>query len=368
MISSDSVARYRTSPHMITPPSLVESKAYCRHVLPLVSRTFALNIKMLSGDLHWAVLDGYLICRTLDTVEDASGLSAPEKIALLHTYLEVLQKPSLDLNSLHAWQERLLPLQALPHETDLLSQAEKVLVVFFSLPESKRKAMLPAILTMGRGMADFLERGDRHDFAQLRDEKELEEYCYIVAGTVGEMLTALFSEDLGKSPENAGLRVLERYQIDFGLGLQLTNILKDWAADRQRKWCYIPKSEMERENLTLEDFYENTFPEKNRQIFNRLYQKTARYLQNALEYTLAIPATQIRKRWFCALPLLLAAETLAHLKRFADAPSLENPGTESPYKISRRKVKILLWLLPIVTPFNWSLRLCFEGRMKSLTA
>ena len=53
-----------------------QQKRYCRQVLPKVSRTFALNIGLLKGDLYWSVLISYLACRILDTVEDSPSISS----------------------------------------------------------------------------------------------------------------------------------------------------------------------------------------------------------------------------------------------------------------------------------------------------
>jgi farnesyl-diphosphate farnesyltransferase len=52
-------------------PALAEARAWCRATLPTVSRTFALNIRLLSGSMRDAVRIAYLLCRVADTIEDA---------------------------------------------------------------------------------------------------------------------------------------------------------------------------------------------------------------------------------------------------------------------------------------------------------
>ena len=44
--------------------------AWARTVLPRVSRTFAINIRVLRGSLGDAVRTAYLMCRVADTLED----------------------------------------------------------------------------------------------------------------------------------------------------------------------------------------------------------------------------------------------------------------------------------------------------------
>ena len=64
---------------------------YCVETLPKVSRTFALNISVLKGDLHISILVAYLFCRTIDTVEDADKLDSSKNIRLLLDYASLLK-------------------------------------------------------------------------------------------------------------------------------------------------------------------------------------------------------------------------------------------------------------------------------------
>ena len=51
-------------------------------MLPAVSRTFALGIRLLPGRLGAAVRTAYLICRIADTIEDEPSVSAEQKSTL----------------------------------------------------------------------------------------------------------------------------------------------------------------------------------------------------------------------------------------------------------------------------------------------
>src|SRR5437899_1676699 len=73
----------------------------------------------------------------------------------------------------------------------------------------------------------------------LDDERELRDYCWVVAGCVGVMLTRLFSlRDRDTSPA-AERRRFELAPV-VGEALQLTNILLDWPADLRRGRCHVP--------------------------------------------------------------------------------------------------------------------------------
>ena len=51
---------------MTEAPLPAEAREFCRRTLPRVSRTFALNIELLSGSLRDAVRVAYLLCRAAD--------------------------------------------------------------------------------------------------------------------------------------------------------------------------------------------------------------------------------------------------------------------------------------------------------------
>jgi farnesyl-diphosphate farnesyltransferase len=50
-----------------------DARRFCELVLPAVSRTFAIGIRVLPGDLGRAVLTSYLICRLADTSRTRPG-------------------------------------------------------------------------------------------------------------------------------------------------------------------------------------------------------------------------------------------------------------------------------------------------------
>src|SRR5690242_4831518 len=72
-----------------------EAMRFCRDVLPAVSRTFALSIRILPGALGDAVCIAYLVCRIADTIEDAPDVAAPRKAELLDRLLLALDDPAV---------------------------------------------------------------------------------------------------------------------------------------------------------------------------------------------------------------------------------------------------------------------------------
>jgi farnesyl-diphosphate farnesyltransferase len=321
-----------------------------------VSRTFALNIRYLSGEIHRAVLDAYLICRILDTVEDAPNRDASWKAPLLRSFPGFLRRvPTAE--AVEAWSARAREAEMSPAEKELLVRCDAVLSVFHSLSPETRDAMVDPIERMAEGMAATVERGGVGGF-QLADTADLERYCYYVAGTVGELLTGLFVRKVASKPRR---EAMQREQVAFGLGLQLTNILKDIRADRRRAWCYIPAEALRREGLDLETFWSWREGAKNRRALTPLMKLTSDSLRRALAYTLAIPPLQLRLRLFCAVPLMLAMETLALL-----APQLGN--SDARVKISRSQVRSVLLRAPLACLFSPYLSRWFAARFAAIHA
>ncbi|MED5020767.1 phytoene/squalene synthase family protein [Paenibacillus chibensis] len=75
---------------------------------------------------------------------------------------------------------------------------------------------------------------------------ELENYCYLVAGTVGEMLLPVLRDDRDASCTAAG--------IALGKGMQLVNIMRDVGEDKRRGRRYIPMELMARHGYSEEDY------------------------------------------------------------------------------------------------------------------
>jgi farnesyl-diphosphate farnesyltransferase len=118
--------------------------------------------------------------------------------------------------------------------------------------------------------------------------------------------------------------------INFGKGLQLTNIVKDVAKDLNRGRCYIPTSLLKTAGLSPNDILQPQSWKSFQPILNTLIQQAAEYLDQGWEYTKAIPRSEVRLRLACMWPILLGGETL---KLVRNSPNVLNPNCQ--IKISR---------------------------------
>ncbi len=193
--------------------------AYQKAILSSVSRTFALTIPLLPPIIETVVGNTYLLCRIVDTIEDAAELSSETKQQLSKLFLNaVLEKSSID----SFVEPCLIALKDYGNqdELDLIAHTPTVLRILHTCSSKDQVAVSRCVSIMSDGMSYF--HGKQTE-AGLKDLPEFEEYCYVVAGVVGELLTTIFSNHSSEFEKN--IRGHEALSIAFGQALQMTNIL-----------------------------------------------------------------------------------------------------------------------------------------------
>jgi farnesyl-diphosphate farnesyltransferase len=308
-----------------------DAAKFCQAILPAVSRTFALGIKVLPGDLGQAVLDAYLLCRIADTVEDAPGIEPEVKAALFDRFLEAFDSP-VALATFTAGVQSLTG--DLAHLT-LTRNTPLVFAHFAALPVGTQQVVRKWVAEMATGMRKFVLLYPNGIRIQTLDEYK--EYCYYVAGTVGYMLTDLWHEHSSSIGEQRYAILRERCRA-FAEALQTVNILKDVAVDaEQENSVYIPEELLKAHGSTQSRILAPELLASNREALTQLIKLAWHDLEEALVYLLDIPRRAVQIRLFCILPLLLAYATLRDL---VQSTAMLKPGGS--VKISRREVKSLL--------------------------
>ena len=312
----------------MTEQSIEEDWVYCREMLPKVSRTFALNIGELEGDTFKAVLLGYLLFRMADTFEDNLYQDERDKIGDLRDFSEIFRGDK----GLHHRMELYEPLRFRwkenSNEKELIENGWTILRCYFDIPEIYRRIMDPLLVEALEGMAEFQRRKLQRNGVvfQLADVQELEDYCYYVAGVVGVMLTKIFC--LRESTKETRSE-LEACQIQFGLALQLINIVKDFQKDIARGWCYIPFTVTRNCNIDL-DTMDALSLDQRRGVLQEMIPRVVKYLDSTLRYIKALPIGEKSIRKFCIIPFVIGYRTLVKI--------VEMEGT----KISREEIASIM--------------------------
>ena len=258
-----------------------------------MSRTFALTIPQLPDELRPVVSNTYLLCRIADTVEDDAKLSVTQKQAFLSRLVRVVT----DHEAAESFARELRPLLSSTtsqSEKEIVSNTARIVRVTRRFDRVQLNAIEHCLSVMTHGMAEFQQVVTLDGLADLA---QLRRYCYFVAGIVGETLTELFCH---YSDEITRLRQhLLPLSIAFGQGLQMTNILKDVCTDQLIGTCWLPRDVFRSNGFDLRTLPGGRTDPGFVSGINELIVVASRYLDDALRYTLMIPAHETGIRRFC---------------------------------------------------------------------
>lgn len=204
-------------------------------LLRKTSRTFALSIPLLPDSLQHSVSVAYLLFRIADTIEDELPCSIEDRRRALQTISNRFEEDPRIMREVLGRLE--FDPQAIQNDgySELLDCTSILIEAYEMLDTRERSPIELHLVRTCRGMAHYLGR-DLSDGSV----EDLKEYCYIVAGIVGEMLTDLFvahNEHLAPM-----LDALRTDSTAFGEGLQLINIIRDSADDVHAGRCYLPRT------------------------------------------------------------------------------------------------------------------------------
>ncbi len=206
---------------------------------------------------------------------------------------------------------------------------------------------------MGRGMRKFVLLYPNGIRIQTLDEYK--EYCYYVAGTVGYMLTDLWHEHSHAVSESVYARLREKSR-QFGEALQTVNILKDVATDAEHEnSIYIPEHALRAHGSGHATILSAAHSQANHAALTDLVKLAWADLEDAVRYLLMVPRRAWSIRTFCVWPLLFAFATLRDLTQ--TRAMLQHGGV---VKITRREVKSLLFLAPLLVGSNAAVRWLVE--------
>lgn len=336
---------------------LFDMDRHTRALLPRVSRTFALGIKLLPARLELPVRLGYLLCRIADTVEDDLALPAARKAALLTQFSAAFD----DHATAEDFAAITAELTANEAYLDLIAATAEVFTLYRTLDPPTQRILRGWIDEMATGMREVVLA--HPDGIRIASVEELQRYCYFVAGTVGHLLTDLWHEH-SVVVDN---RVYERLLVDceaFGEALQSVNILKDVAWDAEHENAiYIPADLLAAAGSGHDRILDAGFRDANRSALAPLIALAHDDIERALRYIEALPLTALRVRLFCVLPILFAVATVREIER-SDEMFRSGGGV----KISRAEVRALMLAASTSTLTNRALRWLVERvRQKPFT-
>jgi phytoene synthase len=182
----------------------------CEQITRREAANFYYGIRLLPRFKRQAMCAAYAFARRADDIGDDGALDRPEQLTRL----------ALERSRIAALAE---------------GRADASDPVMTALAHSTEQYRLPVDALV------LLIEGVERDVmgAEYQTFDELVRYCRCVAGSVGRLCLAIFSD--GTASEEA-----HQLADDLGVAMQLTNILRDIVEDGQRGRTYIPGEDRER--------------------------------------------------------------------------------------------------------------------------
>jgi farnesyl-diphosphate farnesyltransferase len=319
--------------------------SFGRGIIGRVSRTFAIGIAVLPGDLGRAVLTGYLLCRIADTIEDDGTKTAARRQELLAKFLECFS----DEEKARNFAAEASDIAADASYLDLMRGTQLVFTLLHSLPKRSAEIVEKWTRELTLGMSEFV--GRYPDGIRIQTLPEYRRYCYYVAGTVGHLLTDLWHFHSPLVKERDYLRLQKNCEA-FGEALQTINILKDIAWDIEHEnSAYIPEELLRAKGSSHQTILHGDWRVQNREALAALVALAREDIHQSLDYINAIPKMAIQIRLFCLLPVLFAVATLREIER--STAMLQSGGV---VKITRAEVRSLILAGSVSTISNKTTR------------
>lgn len=210
-----------------------------KQVLKDVSRSFYLTLRLLPVPMRGATSLGYLLARTSDTLADTAA--APVEVR--QECLDRFRREIMERGDFDRWPESMVNVVPDLRERHLLSRTTDLLKLLRSLPADEADLVREVLEIIISGQTLDLERfghASERCPVTLRDDAELEDYAWRVAGSVGAFWTKLGFLTMGGGFSKSTEAELLEQGIAYGKGLQLVNVLRDFGEDFVNGRCYLP--------------------------------------------------------------------------------------------------------------------------------
>ncbi|HEY5649652.1 MAG TPA: phytoene/squalene synthase family protein [Nitrospiria bacterium] len=284
-------------------------------ILKGVSRSFYLTLRVLPAEVRPQIGMAYLFCRTADTIADSALIPRAERQKILDIFRNQFKGNTVSFEALGGISNAAAPDSKASDEKKLLDSLPECFKVYLGFSRGDRERIQNLVTILSSGMETDLKRfsgGSQRIPVALRDENELDQYCYHVAGIVGEFWTQMAIAHF-PSLKNWNEKELTRAGVHFGKGLQMTNILKDLSKDLSRGRCYLPHTVLDKHGLKPADLVPSLPAARIRPLLSHVIHLALGHLEEGWKYIMRIPRAEFRLRLACLWPHLFALKTLTEI-------------------------------------------------------
>lgn len=279
-----------------------------KNILKHVSRTLYLSVNVLPEPVKSSMGMGYLLCRLMDTVVDSPSIGSEHKLAIL-SLMRGIYKPA-NAEAVAIRVHKLAAQAPARGEKELLLKFGKILALYARFPEQDKELFSQLVNAVAAGMEMDVQTFPGGLPAAFQTAGDLELYCDRIGGAPGVFWARLYREAIRRSTRSTDNFPSEKDAEMIGSALQMTNILKDMAADLRIGRCYLPQADLDSKNLKPADLLAP-------QNMDRLRDITAKWMFWAIDrldqceaFVAAIPKTELALRAAVIWPVYWAMDTL----------------------------------------------------------
>ncbi len=269
------------------------------------ARTLYLSAKIMPSKQRQVFTVAYLLCRIADTIADTPLLPLKDRLYFIKNYPALVKEQeehllakylALDLGINEKFEKEISLLENLPLCLDAYKNLDK------RACEDILEVVTAVSNAMDWDLNYFTEGDSPYLIKAVPSAKETEDYCAAMGGAPGVFWAKLLLN--GKKNKKF---VDEARQI--GQALQITNILKDIAADIKLGRIYLPIVDLTKHSLMPQDLLDK----KNYKLFLPIVYKWLHFgLENISvtpEFVKQIPFYKVFARAAVMWPVLWALET-----------------------------------------------------------
>ncbi len=285
----------------------------------------------------------YLLARASDTIADTKVVARRERLEILQQFRDGFvqdgRPPDVRgaLAAVYQSLARFAECQVTTGEKVLLERLDDCFEMLAGLSESDQAlvaAMLRAVISGEIFDHERFPGESESELVAVRNPAELDEYMYLVAGSVGEFWTRMCAAHVAELAHWQDGR-MDELSRQFGKGLQLVNVLRDIPKDLRMGRCYLPVAEP-RALLDPGDFAAFC------PIYDQWLDTAVAQLDAGWQYARQLPVCLPRLRLACTWPLWIGLQTVALLRH-------ANPlDPARPVKLARGTVyRLMAWSVAV---------------------
>ncbi|MCH8567753.1 MAG: squalene/phytoene synthase family protein [Balneolales bacterium] len=258
---------------------LRQAYTHCRKITREYAKTFYLATRLLPNKKQRSIFAVYALCRFIDDLVDEAE--------------DLILNKELSITEIQAKLDELKEMLVCTYNGETIEHP-----ILYALSDVLRTYHIPIKypLELMEGVSMDLTKSRYANFDELYD------YSYKVASVVGLMVSEIFGYSDKKALTHA---------ISLGIGMQLTNILRDIGEDLTRNRIYLPQNELAEFGISEEDLFSHKIDDKFISFMEFQIKRAEHYYEDA---DLGIPLLSRDSRYPVAMARVNYSKILTRIR------------------------------------------------------